>query len=164
MVVALTLRQWDNLCEATETKDACAELGRRLGADLRREGERFKARSEITAILRPWFATHRLEDIAVTFNRLSVTWSEYRTFRQAVEQDPDCSTENPMFALTEQPGIGRYLTPGLPFSFSGMERATVARAPMLGEHTDQILTELGYDADTLKRLHAAGIIAGASPN
>ena len=162
MVVALTLRQWDNLCEATQSAVAFAELGQRLGTDLRLEGERFKARSEITEVLLPWFATRRLEDIAAAFNRLGVTWSEYRTFRQVVEQDPDCSLDNPLFALTDQPGIGSYLTPGLPITFSDLQRTPAARAPILGEHTNQILRELGYDTAALDSLHASGVIASAS--
>ncbi len=48
MVVALTLRQWDNLCAATGMTADCEALGKRLGVDLRLEGERFKARHAIT--------------------------------------------------------------------------------------------------------------------
>jgi crotonobetainyl-CoA:carnitine CoA-transferase CaiB-like acyl-CoA transferase len=32
------------------------------------------------------------------------------------------------------------------------------RVPGLGEHTDEVLTELGYDADARARLRAAGVI------
>jgi 2-methylfumaryl-CoA isomerase len=161
MVVALTLRQWDNLCAATQSKAACEELAGRLGVDLRREGERFKARHAITALLQPWFAARRVEDFADAFTRLGVTWSEYRTFRQVVEQDPDCSPDNPMFALTEQPGIGSYLAPGLPSAFSEVAREPAARAPVLGEHTGEILDELGYSRQEQDRLQAGGVIARA---
>jgi hypothetical protein len=38
-----------------------------------------------------------------------------------MEQDPDCSLAAPdVQPMVEQPGIGRYLTPGSPFEFSGM--------------------------------------------
>ena len=30
----------------------------------------------------------------------------------------------------------------------------ISGSPLLGEHTDDVLTELGYDADTITRLHA----------
>ena len=163
MVVALTLRQWDNLCTVTGSRAACEDLGKRLGVDLRREGERFKARHAITDILKPWFAARRLSDFADAFTSQSVTWSEYQTFREAVERDPDCSLDNPMFAMTEQPGIGSYLAPGLPAAFSDVERVAPARAPLLGEHTDEILTELGYGRKELDQLRAARIIASASP-
>jgi crotonobetainyl-CoA:carnitine CoA-transferase CaiB-like acyl-CoA transferase len=63
--------------------------------------------------------------------------------------------------MKEQPGIGRYLTPGLPSTFSALERETPERAPLLGEHTDEILGELGYSRRELDQLHAGKIIAGA---
>lgn len=161
MVVALTLRQWDNLCAATESRAACEDLARRLGVDLRLEGERFRARHAITALLQPWFAARRVDDFAAAFTKQGVTWSEYRSFRQAVEQDPDCSPDNPLFAMTDQPGIGRYLAPGLPSSFSELAREPARRAPLLGEHTDDILAELGYGQRELDRLRADGVIASA---
>ena len=34
---------------------------------------------------------------AKTFDERGVTWSQYRSFKECVEQDPDCSTDNPMF-------------------------------------------------------------------
>lgn len=48
---------------------------------------------------------------------------------------------------------GNYLTVGAPFKFSEFE-PDITRAPLLGEHTDQILKELGYDDAKIKELHA----------
>jgi 2-methylfumaryl-CoA isomerase len=67
-----------------------------------------------------------------------------------------------MFTLTEQPGIGRYIAPGPPLVFSEVAREPAARAPVLGEHTDEILSELGYGRQELDRLHARHVIASAS--
>ncbi len=46
-----------------------------------------------------------------------------------------------MFEELEPPGIGSYRMPGSPLSFSALERSSPKRAPLLGEHTDQILGE-----------------------
>ena len=32
-------------------------------------------------------------------------------------------------------------------------------APLLGEHTDEVLTDLGYDADTIRKLHEGSVVA-----
>ena len=40
-----------------------------------------------------------------------------------VRDDPRCSPANPLFAEVDQPGIGRYLMPGLPLDFSASPRA-----------------------------------------
>jgi hypothetical protein len=52
---------------------------------------------------------------------------------------------------------GMYLTVGSPIKFSGFTPDTVG-APLLGEHTDDILAELGYDTDQIAKLHADRIV------
>jgi 2-methylfumaryl-CoA isomerase len=160
MVVALTIRQWDSLRAATGMQVEFEELAHRLGLRLSLEGDRFKARKEITAILEPWFRTRRVEDFARSFDEHGVTWSVFRSFKQAVEEDPDCSTQHPMFSMLEQPGIGSYLAPGSPIEFSAFEREAPRRASILGEHTDAILAEIGLSDSEISRLHEDRIVTG----
>jgi formyl-CoA transferase len=49
---------------------------------------------------------------------------------------------------------GKYLTIGSPIKFSDLE-IEVGPSPVLGEHTDEVLTDLGYSADDIAKLHAA---------
>jgi 2-methylfumaryl-CoA isomerase len=161
MIVGLTRAQWSNLVKATGLAEDLQALGSRLHLDLAKEGDRFRARREISRILEPWFATRMLSEIRRIFTEHNVTWSEYRTVRQAIEKDPDCSSQNPMFGMTEQPGIGTYLMPGSPLDFSEVERLPVRRAPMLGENTDEILMDvLGLSSGEVGRLHDDGVVAG----
>ncbi len=161
MLVGLTRRQWDGLCKVTGLKAEFDALGSRLGLDLNQEGNRFQAREEITALLKPWFLARNVEDFAGPLDENNVTWSVFRTFKQAIEQDPDFSTQHPMFSLLEQPGIGSYLTPGSPFEFSAFARQPPNPAPVLGEHTDEILSDLLGLSDTeISRLHGQKVVAG----
>jgi 2-methylfumaryl-CoA isomerase len=160
IVVALTVRQWDNLKAATHTQVAFDELAARLGAKLSLEGERYKHRHEITKVLKPFFEERQIAHFAQSFNTYGVTWSRYRSFKETVEQDPDCSTDNPMFSLLDHPGIGAYLTPGNPIAFSDVERIAPTRAPSLGENTDEILSEIGYSDGDVAKLHDDKIVAG----
>ena len=89
-----------------------------------------------------------------------MTWARYRTFAQAVREDPDISTDNPMFSMLEHPGIGTYLTPGNPIAFSDAERIAPVRAPSLGENTDEILSGIGYSDGEIASLHDDLIVAG----
>ena len=52
---------------------------------------------------------------------------------------------------------GNHLTVGAPFKFSGF-KPEITRAPLLGEHTDEILKELGCDDAKIKELHAKQVV------
>ncbi|MCA1657446.1 MAG: 2-methylfumaryl-CoA isomerase, partial [Actinobacteria bacterium] len=61
----------------------------------------------------------------------------------------------------EHPGIGTYLMPGSPLNFATHERQPVRRAPLLGEHTEEILADvLGLSEGEIGRLHDEGVVAG----
>jgi len=165
MVVALTSRQWQALQGATGITEACRSIERATGYDLHTESGRFEARDLIAALLRPWFAARELNTIRKAFAGTNVSWGPYQTFRQLVNEDPRCSTANPMFAEVEQPGVGTYPMPGSPLDFSATPRLAVRRAPMLGENTDEVLSEvLRLSSTQIARLHDDRVVAGpASP-
>jgi 2-methylfumaryl-CoA isomerase len=161
MVVAITNRQWDGLRAATGLQAELDELGLRLGLVLAREGDRYKARDGITALLTPWFAARKAGDIGPRLKDHGVTWSLFRSFKQVVAQDPDCSPAGPLFSMLDQPGIGAFPVPGTPAEFSAAAREAPVRAPALGEHTDIILHEIGYTDGEIGRLRDDRIVAGA---
>ncbi len=160
-VVAITRRQWDALLKVTETAEQMKLIEPLLGVDLSKEGDRFKARDAISAVLAPWFAARSLDEVASAFDNTGVCWGPYQTFIQMVENDPRCSTSNPMFHEIEQPGIGRYLVPGSPLDFGASPRHTPTRAPILGEHTDEVLVSLlGLGDGEIGKLRDKKVIGG----
>ena len=161
MVVGLTDLQWGCLLKATGLAEAVAALGRQLQVDLSQEGQRFLAREALAALFEPWFATRTLAEVRSAFETHRVTWGPYRTVVQALAQDGDLSTDNPMFGRIDQPGIGSYLAPATPLDFSAVPRLPARPAPRLGEHTDEILLDLlGLSSAEVGALHDAGIVAG----
>jgi 2-methylfumaryl-CoA isomerase len=160
-VVAITKRQWQALGEATGLANRLAMIEPLLNVDLSREGDRFKAREAISAVLAPWFRERTLGEVQKTFEGTAVCWGPYQTFRQMVAEDPRCSTRNPLFSELEQPGIGSYLVPGSPLQFSEAERVGPGRAPLLGEHTDEVLSDiLQLSAGQIGKLRDKHVIAG----
>jgi formyl-CoA transferase len=57
----------------------------------------------------------------------------------------------------DHPERGKYLSVGNPIKLSDSP-TDVKRSPLLGEHTDEVMAELGYSKDDIKALRAAGAI------
>jgi 2-methylfumaryl-CoA isomerase len=88
-------------------------------------------------------------------------WGPYRTVHGALQSDPRFSAANPVFRPVEHPS-GAYLTPGSPVTVGGADRATPARAPKLGEHTDEVLSSvLDLSGTEIGKLHDQGLVASA---
>ena len=161
MIIALTRRQWRAIGEATGLADRLAMIGPMMNVDLETEAGRYEARGAIAALLARWCVSRTLEEIRQCFAGTGVLWGQFQDFERLVRSDPRCSEANPIFSLIEQPGIGRYLAPGLPLDFSNEPRRPPRPAPLLGEHTDAVLSEvLGLSSVEIGRLYEEGIVAG----
>ena len=161
MVIGLTKRQWRNLVKATGTETVMADLATRTGRNLGDEGARWELRDRITEILRPWFAARSVADFADDFDAAGLTWSIFRTVREAVREDPDLSDANPMFETLDQPGLGRFPVPGHPAVFSGHDQEPPMPAPALGADTEAVLGEVAGLCDTeIAQLFDAGVVQG----
>jgi len=163
MIVALTPKQWESLVEATGLAEAFSNAEKMMHLDFTKEGDRFKAREVIGAVIKPWTSHRTLAEITEIFEAHGVCWGPYWTFAEMVEHDERCSVANPMFEEVHQPGIGTYLMPGSPLRFELADRVEVRRSPLLGEHTDEILADvLGLSDAEIGRLHADGVVDGAA--
>ncbi len=161
MVIAFTERHWQALVEATGTAEKMQQVEFLFDTDLKKEENRFAARETITAVLQPWFAGRPLTDIRTALDASGACWGPYQTFAQAIAEDPRVSAANPMFEEIEQPGIGRFLAAGCMLDFSGAPRGFVRPAPVLGQHTDEVLADvLGLSSAKIGALHDAGIVGG----
>jgi len=159
MVVALTLRQWVVLRDATGISARSATLQNASGVDLESESGRYMLRNELVALLRPWFAARTLSEVGDILTRAGATWAPYQTFSQLLAEDVRASSLNPMLAEIDHPGVGRYLAPSSPLRVGGVT-AAVRRAAQPGEHTDEVLTELlGLAPGRIRHLRAHGIVA-----
>ncbi|RFU40424.1 2-methylfumaryl-CoA isomerase [Actinomadura logoneensis] len=148
MVVALTRRHFNDLCEATGMAGTVTELARLLHADFSVDGDRYRHREALAALLAPWFAARTLAEVGRALEGRSVLWAPYRRFT-----DLDLAASALMDEI-DQPGVGRIRAPASPLD-TGAERRAVP-APRLGEHTDEIVSGLGLDPADLR---AKGVVA-----
>ncbi|HEU5083651.1 MAG TPA: CoA transferase [Acidimicrobiales bacterium] len=162
MVVAISLRQWQSLVEATGIGPHLPAIEAALGVDLTQEGDRFRARDAIAAFIAPWVESRTLDDVRAAFDEHGVAWGPYQTFRQLASEDWRCSTQNPIFHELHQPGIGDVLVPGSPIRDRSAEQPTPAPAPLLGQHTEEVLADvLGLSPQEIGDLHDRGVVASA---
>ena len=132
-----------------------------------------------------WCATRTLGEIAPGFDEQRVCWGLYRTIGDLLAHDPrvappapdaakpgasgaeqnksvapPASTES-LFERIETAGVGRHRAAGTPIRIVAEARGATRPAPLLGQHTDEVLADvLGLDAPAVGRLHDAGIVAG----
>jgi 2-methylfumaryl-CoA isomerase len=157
MVVALTRRHFADLAAATGLAETFAELERLLGADFREEGDRYKHREVITALLEPWFADRQVADIERDLAGTSVLWSRYRRFTDLASDGT--LTRSPLLQEISQPGVGPVLAPGSPLAQDGVPGARPA--PVLGADTAAVLTRfLGLSAADIRGLAERGVAGG----
>lgn len=142
IVVGLTLKHWRAICDAMGLNEQVRALGERVGLNFELEGDRFKGRKELGVMVERWLARHSYAEAAEALTKQGACWGKYQTLQQLVTQDEACSSANPMFTTINQPGVGPYLAAGLPLNFSGMERIPAAPAPILGQHTEEVLAEM----------------------
>jgi 2-methylfumaryl-CoA isomerase len=162
MVVAISLRQWQSLAQATEIEEHLPAVEKAFGVDLSLEGDRFMARDALAALIAAWIGRHTLPEISQRFDEFGVCWGPYQTFSQLLADDWRASPENPLFQDIQQPGVGTVRVAGSPLFFDAIPRKSPLPAPRLGEHTEQILVEdLGMTATEIGRLHDAGVVESA---
>ncbi len=75
----------------------------------------------------------------------------------SVEQDPQALL-NRYVIPCEYPGMGEINIPGYPVHFSESQAGIQSSAPQKGEHTDEIMQDLGYASDTITDLKKKGVI------
>ena len=160
MVIGLTDRQWKLIVDATQSGEAMAALEKETGLSLKEESNRWALRRQISSVLEPWFAKRRLSDFAAEFDTAGLTWSVFRSLKDALEHDKDLTTDNPMFTMMDQQGLGRFPVPASPVTFAHSGQNEVRPAPRLGEHTEEILSEVvGADDTEIAQLFDKGIVS-----
>jgi 2-methylfumaryl-CoA isomerase len=157
MVVALTRRHFADLGAVTGLAETFAELERLLGADFGEDGDRYRYREVIAALLEPWFASRTVAEVERDLAGTSVLWSRYRRFTD-LAQDGTLAA-SPLLRKISQPGVGPLLAPGSPLAMDGTTGPDPA--PALGADTAAVLTGLlGLSPAETRALAERGIIGG----
>ena len=163
MIVALTPRHWRNLIELTGVATAIDHLETSLDADFAQDGDRYKHRRVLSDLIRPWFKARPSSEAVEALEDAGILWGRYRTVHNLVTDPTSLMNLSGLMSKVEQPGIGTYSVPGPVLGFSSWQPGPPKPAPVLGQHTDEVLGELlGLEERELDDLRTRAIIGGAS--
>lgn len=163
MAVAITEGQWSSLVRALKIETEVAQIEQALGVSFKSdEGIRFIHRDQLFALVEKRIRSRPYPELAREFDEQGVCWSLYRDLKEALDEDPEFSANNPVFSNIKHPSGLTYLTPGSATAFSGLKRQDPVRAPKLGEHTEEVLASvLGLTGGEIAKLHDFGTVASA---
>ena len=165
MIIGLTSRQWSGIVKATDTSEQFKKLEIENNINLQDESIRWQWRHAITEIIEPWFNIRAVEDFADDFDKTGLTWSVFRSVKEALNVDPDLTEDNPLFKKILQPDAGEFLVPKHPANFSKVENSDATPAPALGEHTEEILGDVLNLSDLeIANLFDDGVVASSNYN
>ncbi len=162
MVVAITPRQWTGLVKSLDLGAAMAGIEAALGVSfMKDEGLRFTHREVLIPLVEAAIARHSSGALGTAFDANGVCWGPYHTLKSALTDEPRLVSANPLFSPVTHPSGLTYPTPGAAATMVQMERSDALPAPLQGEHTDQVLSELlGMSSTQIGALHDSGRVAG----
>jgi len=111
----------------------------------------------LIALLDEIFATRTREEWGVIFDAEPDMWWAPVQSLDEVLADPQVAAAGSFVEVPD--GDGSMLLPATPVDFAATSAAPRRGSPGHGEHTDEILTMLGYGADRIARLREQGIVA-----
>ena len=109
----------------------------------------------IFARIEQWTMSKTKYEAMEILNRYDIPCGPILSMKE-IAQDPGLRKTGTVVEV-EHPTRGRHLTVGNPIKLSDSP-TEVTRAPLLGEHTDEVLAELGYSAGDLELLRSEGAI------
>lgn len=146
-IICIAERHWDVLTEL---------MGRPELAD----EERFSSKSrraehveEIDNIVREWLDGRHKDETVELLLEHNIPTAPVQTIEEIVE-DPHLDHREMLNYLPNK-GVGRedIPVPGMPIKFPASEAPEVTESPRVGEHTDEVLSEVaGYSAERLAEL------------
>jgi formyl-CoA transferase len=112
-----------------------------------------------------------LKPIFARIEQWTMTKTKFEAMDILNEYDIPCGPILSMKEIAEEPALrasgtivevdhptrGKYLTVGNPIKLSDSP-TDVTRSPLLGEHTDEVLTQLGFSTDYIAELRSENVI------
>ena len=151
--VALLLysdRVWDAYCELLDRPD----LGER--PEYRTDDGRMADAAELSAEFEDWLADYTVEEAVDILNEAGIPAAPHQTVPEAAAMAPNEARGT--FVEVDHPRMGSLTLTNTPLDLSETPPAVRRHAPVLGEHSREVLAELGYDDVEIDRLRESAAV------
>ncbi len=141
---------WDKVCDTIGEPDWKTDPGYATPP------ARLDKLEQIFERIEQWTKTKTKFEVMEICNPLNIPVGPILSMKEIAEEPS--LRETGTVVEVDHPERGSYLTVGMPVKLSDSP-ADVKRSPLLGEHTEEILTQvLGYSADEVDQIRASGAI------
>jgi formyl-CoA transferase len=151
VIGANNARLWQLLCVAIEREDLLADQRFSTNRD------RMDHREDLVAELEKTLSQRDTEDWVERLLAGGVPAGPIRDYQQVCD-DPHTAARE-MVVTMQHPTEGTVRGLGMPIKLSDTPGRVERAAPLLGEHTEEILAELGFDANERRDLIGGGAVA-----
>lgn len=124
------------------------------------EADAYERRDEIKRTLEAETRDRETDELVETLLAVDVWVAPVNDFHD-VADDPQVE-HNEMLIELEHPEGGTFTTTGFPVDYSETPATVRSNPPEAGEHTVELLAELGYDGDDYERLAGDGVVGDRS--
>ena len=118
---------------------------------------RVKNHAKIRVLVESWTVQHTVDEIVEILLGLGIPVAPINTIDR-VAKDPHIADAREMFVECEHPTAGKLRITGTQLKFSEHKFGVYRPAPLLSEHTEEVLAALGYDASEFTKFKEEGIV------
>ncbi|WP_114811762.1 formyl-CoA transferase [Paraburkholderia kururiensis] len=140
---------WDRICKLIGREEWISD------PDYATPNARLPKLKEIFAEIEHWTMQRTKFEAMALLNKYDIPCGPILSMKEIAEDQSLRATGT--IVEVDHPVRGKYLTVGNPIKLSDSP-TDVKRSPLLGEHTEEVMAELGYSSEQINALRAAGAI------